>query len=92
MIRAINTCRQVKNLQRFFNSIRNTVEVPDSETIAVVSGKFSGLTFEFETGVCNVLTRKGCITFDLSGDFSPEALIMGLVKHHIIKDIDLDEA
>ncbi len=92
MIRAINTCRHVKNLQRFFNSIRNTFEVPDSETLTVVSGKFSGLTFEFETGVCNVVTLNGCISFDLTGDFTPEVLIRGLVKHHIIKDVDLDEA
>ncbi|MEO7215938.1 hypothetical protein [Mucilaginibacter sp.] len=92
MIRAINTCRHVKNLCRFFNNIHNTFEVPDSETIAVVSGKFSGLTFAFETGICTVSTANGCTSFDLADDFSPEVLVQVLMKHHIIKYGDLEEA
>lgn len=92
VIRSINAGWHVKNLCRFFNSIRNTFEVRDSETVAVVSGKFSGLTFEFETGLCYVSTRNGCTCIDLSGDFTTEALMRVLLKQHIIKDIELDEA
>ncbi|OOQ58708.1 hypothetical protein [Mucilaginibacter pedocola] len=89
IVRSINNYPHIKVLCRFFNSLSNTVELRDDETLAVTSGEFNGLTFAFEMGVCNVSTCNGSICFDFGKGFDTEALMQGLVKHHIIKCVEL---
>nr|WP_294944222.1 hypothetical protein [uncultured Mucilaginibacter sp.] len=88
IVRSINAYRHVKSLCRFFGTTRNTYEVIDGETIAVLSGKFSGLIIEFEPGLCNVSGNNCNTCFDVAGDFSAEALLRMLAKHCIISDED----
>jgi hypothetical protein len=90
IVRSITAHRHVKNLCRFFGSTSNTIKVIDSETIAIVSGKFSGLTFAFELGLCQVTTGNWSTCFDMNGDFSADALMSVLVKHSIIRPGDLE--
>jgi hypothetical protein len=88
MVQSINAYRHVKNLCLFFSNTRNTYEVIDGDTIAVLSGKFGGLKFEFEPGLCNVSDNNCSTCFDVPGDFSAEALLRMLAKHCIIIDED----
>lgn len=91
MVRSIHAHGHIKGLCGFFGSMRNTFEVLDGDTLTVTSGRFCGLRFDFEPGLCSVSYGYCSICFDLTGDFTADALIRALLNHRIIKDEDWED-
>ncbi|TSD64044.1 hypothetical protein FFF34_015935 [Inquilinus sp. KBS0705] len=93
MVRSIITYRHIKSLCSFFSKTRNSFRFIDSNTVAVVSGIFSGLVFEFTRELCRVKTNDSYTCFDLPLDFSMDKLVKILIDHNIIKlgDVEVDD-
>jgi len=91
MVRSLVTYEYIKNLCGFFKRTSNTFKVYN-ETVAVESGLFSGLVFEFNRDLCSVKTGNWHTCFDLPPDFSMDNLVKILVDHNVIRisDVEVD--
>ncbi|MBK0377844.1 hypothetical protein [Mucilaginibacter segetis] len=90
MIRSLIAYRHIKNLCRFFESTSNTFKIINSETITVISGRLSGLVFEFDFEACRVKTNNRYTCLDLADDYSTDTLLKVLLSHNIIRYSDLE--
>jgi hypothetical protein len=91
MVRSLITYSHVKSLCSFFQKTRNTFCFVDNDTVAVVSGIFSGLVFEFTRDLCHVKINNRNTCFDLPIDFTTDSLVRLLITHNIIKYIEVED-
>jgi len=91
MVRSLITYRHIKSLCSFFRKTRNTFRFVDNDTIAVVSGIFSGLVFEFTRDLCRVKISNRNTCFDLPPDFTTDSLVRLLVTHNIIRYVEVED-
>ncbi|MFA6084347.1 hypothetical protein [Mucilaginibacter sp.] len=90
MVRSLFAYRHIKALCSFFNKTSNTFKLINTDTVAVDSGIFGGMIFEFQDDCCSIKINHQRTCFDLTGDFSTDNLVRILLNHNIIRLGDLD--
>jgi hypothetical protein len=90
MVIALHAYGPIKQLCAYCRRNSNSFRLINAQTVAIISGVFSGMIVEFKHDCCRVKIGHSTTCFDWVGDFSADLLVRLLYSHSLIKIYDLD--